>query len=181
MTYVTSGGRGLLFEKQQGQSKKLQNVVWPPAALNTANGSASHPYGWDQLFARSCCKMFPHSSTKALASFQTFLEDTWFTTARTVSSAVLPVSLLCCLKPGIYSTVLPWFSTDLQSGEFDASYWKIEPVCRFEITNSIENRVVYTGHRLLFFSFRLWFHLVGTYLIFSADFRTHCFHLSIFS
>ncbi len=33
------------------------------------------------------------------------------------------------------------FCPDLQSGEVDAS-------CKFELTDSIENRVVYDGHRL---------------------------------
>ncbi len=44
--------------------------------------------------------------------------------------------------------------------------------------DSTENHVVYYGHRLRIFSFRLWFDPVGgdqTCLIFSADFRTHIF------
>ncbi len=36
---------------------------------------------------------------------------------------------------------LPRFSTDLQSGEVDVSYQRSEPVCRFELTESIENRL----------------------------------------
>ncbi len=58
------------------------------------------------------------------------------------------------------------------------------PVCRFELTDFIENLVVYDGHRLRFFSFRLWFHPVGGYqtcLIISADFRAHYFLLSCIS
>ncbi len=59
------------------------------------------------------------------------------------------------LKAGIhYST----FALDLQPGEFDASCQKSEAVCRFELTDFIENRIVYDSHRLRFFSFRLWFH-----------------------
>ncbi len=76
------------------------------------------------------------------------------------------------------------FPLILQSEQVDASWGKSEPVCRLQLTDSTENRVVYDGHSLQFFSFRLWFHPVGGYqtcLIFSADFRTYCFHLSCVS
>ncbi len=46
------------------------------------------------------------------------------------------------------------------------------------MTDLTENLVVYYGHRLRFFSFRLWFHPVGGYqtcLIFSADFKIRMF------
>ncbi len=46
------------------------------------------------------------------------------------------------------------------------------------MTDLTENHVVYYGHRLRFFSFRLWFHPVGGYqtcLIFSADFKIRMF------
>ncbi len=46
---------------------------------------------------------------------------------------------------------LSQFSTDLQFVEVDAVCWKSEPVCRYELTDSIENRIVYDGHRLRFF------------------------------
>ncbi len=42
------------------------------------------------------------------------------------------------------------FPPDLQSGEVDASCPKSEPVCRFELTDFIENRIVYDGHTLRF-------------------------------
>ncbi len=70
------------------------------------------------------------------------------------------------------------FPPILQSEQVDASWGKSEPVCRLQLTDSTENLVVYYGHRLLFFSFRLLFHPVGRYqtcLIFSVDFRTHMF------
>ncbi len=72
----------------------------------------------------------------------------------------------------------PDFPPILQSEQADASWGKSEPVCRLQLTDSTENRVVYDGHRLRFFSFRLWFYPVRGYqtcLIFSADFRTHVF------
>lgn len=44
--------------------------------------------------------------------------------------------------------VLPRFAPDLQSGEFDTSSRKSEPVCRFELTDFIENCIVCDGYRL---------------------------------
>lgn len=35
------------------------------------------------------------------------------------------------------------FGPDLQSGQADARCWKCEPVCRFELTDFLENHAVY--------------------------------------
>lgn len=51
------------------------------------------------------------------------------------------IYILLSLK---YTTrFLPWFSTDLQSGEAEISCQRSKPVCRFELTDLIENHVVY--------------------------------------
>ncbi len=43
-----------------------------------------------------------------------------------------------------YTTwLLPWFSTDLQSGEVDASCQRSKPIYRFELAESIENRYIF--------------------------------------
>ncbi len=53
------------------------------------------------------------------------------------------------LKAGIHCTLLS-FCPDLQSGQVTASCRKPEPVCRFELTDFIDNLVVCDGHRLWF-------------------------------
>ncbi len=59
---------------------------------------------------------------------------------------------------------LPWFSPDFTVWtSWQASWGKSEPVRRLQLTDSTENLVVYYGHRLRFFSFRLWLYPVGEY------------------
>ncbi len=85
------------------------------------------------------------------------------------------ISFFLRLKPGIHYAI---FALILQSEQVDASWGKLEPVCRQQLTDSTEYLVVYYGHRLKYFSFSLWLYPVGGYqtcLIFSADFRTHMF------
>lgn len=49
-----------------------------------------------------------------------------------------------------YTALYSDFCPDLQSGQVDASCRKPEPVCRFELSDFIENFVVCDGHRLRF-------------------------------
>lgn len=44
----------------------------------------------------------------------------------------------------------PDFCSDLHSGEVNASCQMSKPVCKFEMRDSIENRVAYYGQRLKF-------------------------------
>ncbi len=55
--------------------------------------------------------------------------------------------------------------SDLQSGEVDASGQKSEPVCRFELTDLIENHIVYDGQRLQSFVYDGQFFLCDYYKV----------------
>ncbi len=46
------------------------------------------------------------------------------------------------LKAGKHNMIFWWFSDDLLSGEVDDRCWKLEPDCRFELTDLIEYHVV---------------------------------------
>ena len=81
-----------------------QYLVWPPAALSTA----VHLLMDCTRFARSCCEMLPHSSTKAPASSRTFLGR--MALALTLRSNR---SQTCSMGSEIRALRWPWRNTDI--------------------------------------------------------------------
>ncbi len=95
-------------------------------------------------------------------------------------------SLNICIQYPAWNTLCdfcPDFPPILQSEQVDASWGKSEPVCRLQLTDSTENLVVYDGHRLVFFSFSLWFYPVRGYQKkkIQSILEHICFHLSFVS
>ncbi len=74
---------------------------------------------------------------------------------------------------------LPWFLPDFSVWTSWCYWGKSETVCRLQLTDSTANLVVYYGHRLRLFSFRLWLssrRISNTFdVFFFADFKTHMF------